>query len=74
MSVQIGDTMSKGRIVIGGSPQGSILGNYLFCVCSDELDKAIQREENVQGHTETPVEELQRTPENIVEQDTVDQA
>ena len=37
MSVKIGTTMSKPRTVPGGSPQGSILGNFLFCVTTDKF-------------------------------------
>ena len=35
MSVKIKDTMSIPRTVPGGSPQGSILGNFLFCTTTD---------------------------------------
>ena len=35
MSVKIGKTLSTPRNVPGGSPQGSILGNYLFCATTD---------------------------------------
>ena len=31
MAVKIGDSFSMPRSVPGGSPQGSILGNFLFC-------------------------------------------
>ena len=41
MRVRIGDSYSSPRSVPGGSPQGSILGNYLFCMATDELDKNI---------------------------------
>ena len=37
MQVKIGDTYSAPRTVPGGSPQGSILGNFLFCATSDEF-------------------------------------
>ena len=37
MSVRIRDTMSHPRPVPGGSPQGSILGNFLFCVTTDQF-------------------------------------
>ena len=29
--------MSEPRLICGGSPQGSILGNYLFCITTDGL-------------------------------------
>ena len=40
MSVKIGSTLSSPRTAPGGSPQGSILGNFLFCAttnCFTEL-------------------------------------
>lgn len=39
MSVKIGLEESTPRPVTGGSPQGSILANYLFCVTTDDLDE-----------------------------------
>ena len=41
MSVRLGETKSVPRPVPGGSPQGSILGNYLFCATTDQLTKNI---------------------------------
>ena len=38
MSVRIGEEMSGPRHAPGGSPQGSILGNYLFCMATDTLE------------------------------------
>ena len=35
MSVKIGSTRSVPRTVPGGSPQGSILGNFLFCITTN---------------------------------------
>ena len=37
MRVKVGSTLSAPRSVPGGSPQGSILGNFLFCVATREL-------------------------------------
>ena len=37
MSVKIHGVMSKPRTVPGGSPQGSILGNFLFCATTDRF-------------------------------------
>ena len=37
MSVRIGNIMSVPKMVNGGSPQGSILGNYLFCQTTECL-------------------------------------
>ena len=35
MRVKVGEEYSEPRSVPGGSPQGSILGNYLLCACTD---------------------------------------
>ena len=40
MRVKIGSELSTPRTVPGGSPQGSILGNFLFCVTTNELGDA----------------------------------
>ena len=40
MQVRIGDTLSTPK-KNGGSPQGSILGNYLFCITTDRLEQGI---------------------------------
>ena len=37
MSVRVGSNYSTPRPVPGGSPQGSILGNYLFCATTNSL-------------------------------------
>ena len=37
MQVKIGQHLSRPRLVPGGSPQGSILGNYLFCMTTNQL-------------------------------------
>ena len=42
MSVKIGSTYSEPQLVPGGSPQGSILGNYLFCATTNHLTQEIQ--------------------------------
>ena len=44
MRVHVGSAMSDPRTVPGGSPQGSILGNFLFCVATRELGELNQRE------------------------------
>jgi hypothetical protein len=38
MRVKMGEIFSKPRDVKGGSPQGSILGNFLFCLTSNLLE------------------------------------
>ena len=42
MSVKIGSTLSVPRDVNGGSPQGSILGTYLFNITTDRLTSGIE--------------------------------
>ena len=39
MRVKIGTTLSEPKTVPGGSPQGSILGNFLFCVTTNKLSE-----------------------------------
>ena len=41
MSVRLDDTYSVPRLVPGGSPQGSILGNDLFCSTTDGLTQNV---------------------------------
>ena len=41
MSVKLGGTFSRERKVPGGSPQGSILGNYLFCATTNSLTQDV---------------------------------
>ena len=57
MSVKLGETFSRPRLVPGGSPQGSILGNYLFCATSDSLtqdvDYSRQTNESLSEMSET---------------------
>lgn len=43
MTVKVGLARSTPRPVSGGSPQGSILGNQLFCILTDQLNKCIPR-------------------------------
>ena len=45
MSVRIGSNYSNPRPINGGSPQGSILGNYLFCITTDNLGVRADQEE-----------------------------
>ena len=37
MQVKVGNDYSEPRTVPGGSPQGSILGNFLFCATTNEF-------------------------------------
>ena len=41
MQVRIGNTLSTPQKINGGSPLGSILGNYLFCITTDQLEQGI---------------------------------
>ena len=45
MQVRIGNTLSTPKKINGGSPQGSILGNYLFCITTDQLEQGIDYSE-----------------------------
>ena len=54
MSVRVGDSMSAAKAVPGGSPQGSILGNDLFCATTDGVTKDIE----YTGPASTTFEEL----------------
>ena len=38
MTIRVGDSKSKLRPVPGGSPQGTLLGNFLFIITTDYLD------------------------------------
>ena len=53
MSVRVGNQYSDPRPVQGGSPQGSILGNYLFCLTTDALGERDEEAERIQT-TSTP--------------------
>ena len=46
MRVKVGSSLSDPRTVPGGSPQGSILGNFLFCVTTNCLAENGQHSEN----------------------------
>ena len=41
MTVKVGNVKSLLRNVDGGSPQGSILGNHLFCIVTDQLNRCV---------------------------------
>ena len=41
MRARVGDEYSTPRRISGGSPQGSILGNFLFCMTTDRLEDNI---------------------------------
>ena len=40
MQIKAGDEKSDKRLVKGGSPQGTLLGNYLFVITTDDLEGA----------------------------------
>ena len=42
MSVRVNSTFSTPKLVCGGSPQGSILGNYLFCMITNQLNDCLR--------------------------------
>ena len=45
MSVRVGKTYSIPKLINGGSPQGSILGNYLFCLTTDGLGDSPEQDD-----------------------------
>ena len=47
MQVKVGTELSEPRSVPGGSPQGSILGNFLFCVATSVLAEAAYSEDSM---------------------------
>ena len=48
MSVKINDSLSPPRNVPGGSPQGSILANFLFCLTTDQLNKCVPNNQTLE--------------------------
>ena len=44
MQARIGSAFSTPRPIHGGSPQGSILGNFLFCMTTDWMERDINYE------------------------------
>ena len=66
MSVKLGDTFSIPRNVPGGSPQGSILGNYLFCATTDNLTGDVDYEQAA----DISFESMDGTGDEQVEEDT----
>ena len=49
MKVRIGNITSTPRKISGGSPQGSILGNVLFCMLTDQLNSCAQSVNGIHG-------------------------
>ena len=43
MSVRIGESLSTPRALCGGSPQGSILGCFLYCIATQQIGPGLQR-------------------------------
>ena len=39
MNTRVRETLSSARKLSGGSPQGSILGNFLFCITTDWMER-----------------------------------
>ena len=60
MSVRIHGTSSNPRLVPGGSPQGSILGNWLFCVATNSLSE--REPQIIEGPELSPVRQIIQRP------------
>ena len=59
MKVKIGNEYSTTRSVPGGSPQGSILGTFLFCITTDRLESGLcapGKEDNRDGPFATTID------------------
>ena len=57
MVVRNGSATSKPRPVPGGSPQGSIMANFLFCVTANSLAQAADQDEYETGPNRSPPRE-----------------
>ena len=58
MQVKVGDKYSEPKSVPGGSPQGSVLGSFLFCAATDRLGKALTVDTSDDGVLTQPAERV----------------
>ena len=80
MSIKVGSEFSQPRTVPGGSPQGSILGNFLFCATTDEFTTGTAAAEEYEGGANNHREEISdeqgnqnRTPDMRGDEDSVEE-
>ena len=63
MKLKVGDTLSEGRNIRGGSPQGTLLGNFLFIITTDNLEQDRELVASIptisQGYLDAPENFLQ---------------
>ena len=71
MSVKIGTSFSVPRTVPGGSPQGSILGNFLFCATTDKFTDVTGEEEerNISDNSSSSEDDNSPVPRNYSQPD-----
>ena len=72
MSVKIGDVFSETRKVNGGAPQGSLLGNFLFCLTTDCFTRIEEEDDDARiRHDWNPVESTsEESTEEVSEEDS----
>ena len=56
MQVKVGNVLSLPKTVPGGSPQGSILGNFLFCCTTDEFSRMTDSGSSAQANSPSTVD------------------
>ena len=70
MRVKVGSTLSDPRPLSGGSPQGSILGGYLYCATTQQIDTTpLERRGIVRPPTTTATPAAAPSPGSITSED-----
>ena len=49
MTVKVGNSLSLPRALKGGSPQGSIIGGFLYCLTANLLEESLEEIERLRG-------------------------